>query len=44
MAGRPFARLCDHSCLALDAEVIAFLASPGNRATRGAVLPDYGGW
>jgi NAD(P)-dependent dehydrogenase (short-subunit alcohol dehydrogenase family) len=25
------------------AEVIAFLASPDNRATRGAVIPVYGG-
>ena len=25
------------------AEIIAFLASPGNRVTRGAVIPVYGG-
>jgi len=25
------------------AEIITFLASPGNRVTRGAVIPVYGG-
>ena len=36
----------DHSrwvSLADAADVIAFLASPDNRATRGAVIPVYGG-